>query len=79
MIAWVYLCFNAIILESYINLSKSQAQHTGVKTKFNVKWPFIVIHDHLFLDQWKDSTSLYNNVGLIYIIMLALFVKIPTM
>ena len=46
----------------------SQAQHTGVKTEFNVKWPLRLFKVKCFAVSGKltrDSISIYNNVGFI--------------
>jgi len=45
------------------------SKHTGAK-QFNAKWPFKVIHGHVFWSQWKDDKGLSNT---------NLFVKVPTM
>jgi len=42
--------------------------HTGLKTEYNMKWPFKVIQGHVFGGQWKANgvyTLPYNNFGLI--------------
>ena len=49
----------------------SGAQHTSVKTEFNVKWPIQVIQGMLFWDQWKADFGPYC-----YIIKLALSLKL---
>jgi len=41
-------------------LKSSQLQTYWRKTGFNAKWPFYVIHDHVFWSQWKDDKGLIN-------------------
>jgi len=51
----------------------SELQTHRHKTEFKAKWPFKVIQGHVFWSQWKGE-GLSNKI-----LMLALFIKIPTM
>jgi len=50
-------------------ITVSNARLTGVKTEFNVKWPFNVIQGQVFWDQWKPyeglCISLCHKAGLV--------------
>ena len=59
-----FVSFQALVFESH-NLPSSKYWH---KAECDVTWPFNVIQDRLFWDQWKDDEGLHvtiYNVGLI--------------
>jgi len=51
-----------------------RAPNVPVQREFNAKWPFKVSQGHAFWSQWRGDKAISNNV-----LMLALFVKVPTM